>query len=66
MLWGRAWIRWQMDDSVIAPVPLNIVYGIVREMWFRIRKGIVFGTECAYGRGYNDGFENGLYARYRK
>ena len=37
--WGLAWIRHDVREIVLAPIPLNWVYGFARKVYFFLRRG---------------------------
>lgn len=56
--YGLAWARWQADECVALPIPLNVLAGLARRGWFWFKRGGVAlpnDPAEAYAAGYRHG-----------
>jgi hypothetical protein len=55
--YGIAWVEQNRYGAVVMPIPLNVIAGHIRKMWFWLQQGDWYKT--GYDRGYSMGYESG-------
>lgn len=57
--YGVAWIRWQSDEAVVMPIPLNVVAAGIRRAWYWLKmpKALYNDPRQAYDAGMRDGIK---------
>ena len=55
--YGLAWYEMDRLVGIAYPIPLNIIFGFIRKIWFRLKSGDLYVT--GYDKGYLKGHEEG-------
>lgn len=61
--WGKAWCNYARDTFVFYVIPLNLIFGFARDIWWKIavRKST---KDAEYKKAYNQGFTRGYGGGY--